>query len=653
MILDRLMLENFRQYFERNIVNFARDAQYNVTVIHGVNGAGKTSLFLALNWCLYGRSVDNVMIIDNVGELMSKEAIQRADVGATLQLIVELSFFHDGDRYIARRKLSGTKQPNGGFLPASKSESFGLSRVTPSGTTEQVPNPVGMINAMLPSNVRTYFLFDGEKIDNFAKPEAAKEVKEAIRLVLKLEILDRAKRHLRDVAADYRQELKTLTTSTSNTIVQREQQAVLEQNQAEQRTSELQAEIESARSKIADVEAQLRATQGVRELQINRDQLADTIKQLHGQREQTTSQIRDLATSAYFLLAQPAIERALTLLNEKRERGEIPSNIRQQFVHDLLDARQCICGRSLHDGSPEHEQVLGLLQNSVSGSLENDVLNTHADLRSFHDRAERHKTDLTHAIGHRMTNNAELEALEGQLSDIRRQLGTSEDADVRQLEKKRTTFQANVDSFILELGSIQENLRRLNEEIKSLRQQREKALKEEARTHLLNRKLGLAEDSADAIGQVYDAFADQMRRAIEAKTREIFQSLALKGPHFADVRLSADYNLEVIDRYGTPSRPELSAGERQVLSLAFITAMAQVSEEEAPLVMDTPFGRLSSQHRNSITAQLPALASQLILFVTDEELRDEARHNLEPRIGAEYRLEFSPHTSCTTIEEGK
>ena len=32
-----------------------------------------------------------------------------------------------------------------------------------------------------------------------------------------------------------------------------------------------------------------------------------------------------------------------------------------------------------------------------------------------------------------------------------------------------------------------------------------------------------------------------------------------------------------------------------------------------------------------------------------EELRDEARQNLESRIGAEYRLEFSPRTSCTEI----
>ncbi|RKX23628.1 MAG: hypothetical protein DRP47_12540, partial [Candidatus Zixiibacteriota bacterium] len=71
MKLAQLKLENFRQYHGRQRLDFARDNQKNVTVIHGINGAGKTSLFLAINWCLYGKSVDNVKVIDNVGELMS------------------------------------------------------------------------------------------------------------------------------------------------------------------------------------------------------------------------------------------------------------------------------------------------------------------------------------------------------------------------------------------------------------------------------------------------------------------------------------------------------------------------------------------------------------------------------------------------------
>jgi DNA sulfur modification protein DndD len=80
-------------------------------------------------------------------------------------------------------------------------------------------------------------------------------------------------------------------------------------------------------------------------------------------------------------------------------------------------------------------------------------------------------------------------------------------------------------------------------------------------------------------------------------------------------------------------------------------ALSRISEEEAPLVMDTPFGRLSSAHRDTITRHLPDLADQLVLFVTDEEFRDQAKENLEPFVGAEYRLNFSDLTGCTTIEE--
>ena len=65
MIFERITLANFRQYFDRQRLEFAKDRQRKVTIIHGVNGAGKTSLFLAINWCLYGGEY-----IDNVGELM-------------------------------------------------------------------------------------------------------------------------------------------------------------------------------------------------------------------------------------------------------------------------------------------------------------------------------------------------------------------------------------------------------------------------------------------------------------------------------------------------------------------------------------------------------------------------------------------------------
>ena len=644
MKLERITLESFRQYYGRQRLTFSKDPQRNVTVIHGVNGAGKTSLFLAINWCLYGEGVSNV------GELISKEAASRVRNGKAVSTSVELTFSHNGERYLVSRRLTGVKQSDGSVSPSSEDE-FTIMRTRPDGQAERISNPIGTMNAILPSNVRTYFLFDGEKIDNFAKPEASDEVRYAIYNVLKLEVLTRARRHLTDVAAEYRRALKCISTGELRNLIEQEESARADKERALIRKGELEREIESARRKIADIDQRLLETQNASALQQQRERLERELEQRQSEMDQLVGDIRELATSSSMIIAQPASEQALAILNDKRERGEIPSSIRQQFIQDLIDRMECICGRPFEPDGLEHRRLLALMHSTIPGSLEDDVLDTNASLRALEERGQTLKDNLDRAMQRRAELRGLMKALDEELDDVSRQLKDSPQEEISRLEKKRRDFRADIESCLLQQGSLDSQLETLNKKIAHLEKQIERARKDESKQDLLSRKVNLAQRAADAIDEMYQIFADDMRRRIEAKTEEIFKQLIWKDSHFQDIRLGSDYNLEVIDRYGLPARPELSAGERQVLSLSFITAMSRTSEEEAPLVMDTPFGRLSSAHRNSITEHLPELADQLVLFVTDEELRDQARENLEPRIGAEYRLDFDRETSCTTIEE--
>ena len=650
MKFERITLENFRQYHEKQRIELARDREKNVTILHGVNGAGKTSLFLAINWCLYGRSLENVKVVENVGELISKEAVFRAGIGELVSAKVEITFLHNGERYTIRRILQGIKQDNG-TVSVYPTDDLSMMKTRPDGQAEKVGNPLGFMNSILPVNVREYFLFDGEKIDNFAKPEASDQVKDAIYLVLKLEILDRARRHLEALASDYRKELKKVSGGELRDLLDKDEKARAEKDKAEKRIIEIQQEIASARRNIGDIDQKLRESESTKTLQQQRDHILLDLKQRRAELENIIIQIRETATTAYFIVAQPAIEKALAFLDEKRARGEIPSNIRQHFVQDLINQMQCICGRPFTDGSPEHERLLGLMKTSLPSSLEDEITNTNATLRTFAERNIRQKGELDTLMKARARLADTIKGLDAELDDVGRQLKGSPLEEIKELENKRQSIQADIDSYNMDLGSLSTQVQELVRESASLEKVIQKARKEEKKERLLSTKLDLAQRSADAIADMYQAFADDMRGRIEMKTKEIFRNLVWKESHFRDIKLGSDFNLEVIDRYGLPARPELSAGERQVLSLSFITAMSRISEEEAPLIMDTPFGRLSSQHRESITQYLPDLTDQLILFVTDEELRDQARLNLVPRIGAEYRLNFNSKTSCTTIEE--
>ena len=70
-----------------------------------------------------------------------------------------------------------------------------------------------------------------------------------------------------------------------------------------------------------------------------------------------------------------------SVLEQKRERGEIPSGIRETFLKDLLDEMRCICGRPIHDGSEEHNNLLNQLNQSVSSRLEDIVMETRSNLK--------------------------------------------------------------------------------------------------------------------------------------------------------------------------------------------------------------------------------------------------------------------------------
>ena len=649
MKLERIILENFRQYFGQQKLNFAKEREKNVTVIHGINGAGKTSLFLALNWCFYGRNVENIKVVDNVGELVSKEDIERAKPGDMVQTAVTIAFLHNGHRYMVKRTLVGSKLLTG-KLALNEMDQFTMMRQGTDGRSEPIMNPLGTMNAILPVNAREYFFFDGEKIDNFAKPEAAAQVKEAIFLVLKLEMLERSQRHLENTAAGYRRELKKASGGELRDLLDQDEKLRDEREKAGKRKEELEKEKESARRKVSEIDQKLRDSQNTKALQQQRDRIERDLKQRRTELTNLIEQIRGRATAGYPVLAQTAIQKATAILNAKRERGEIPSSIRQQFIQDLLDEMICVCGRPFADHGPEHQKLLSLMNRAVPSSLEDDVLKTSSTLTAF-----ANQNSQLHALIHAdMKKRAELidiiDKLEKESDDVSRELKGSPLEEISRLEEQRENFKMDIDGYSMEIGALSQRIEQATKEISGLEKKISAARKEEKRGQELSLKYDLAQKAADAIAEMYHIHADNMREQIEARTKEIFKSLVWKESHFQDVRLGPDFNLEVIDRYNQSARPELSAGERQVLSLSFITAMALVSEEEAPLVMDTPFGRLSSQHRNSITKTLPQLANQLVLFVTDEELRDEARQNLEHRIGLEYRLEFDEKTSCTTID---
>lgn len=639
MILETLRVANFRQYYKEQKIAFANDSK-NVTVIRGSNGAGKTNLFSAINWCLYGEEA----ALGDQGEIVNKKAIAEAARGQKVDAEVELRFRHsdsDGSEhaYVAVR--------------TTKDGSLRLSRVTKKGL-EELPNPTLMLNTILPRDVRTYFFFDGEKIDEFAKPEHERQIRDAVYSVLQLEVLERAKTHLNSVADEFERELKKLDTGgVLEELTKQKEQKADEHKNAEEQLARDREELNGARDVVDKIDQELSKQREIQDEARRREELEKERTRLEDELEALFSNLRDLGSGAYSVLGIGLISKASEIINAKRQRGEIPAGIREQFVKDLLEKAKCICGREISDSGPERQTLLALLNRAMPSTVEDRVLESSGLLLALRSKSEQRLEALVNLKRRKVELDDELNRATKEADEITAKLQGVPIQQVQILEDKRRAAQSRANELFVSVGRLEQQIRDLDIEIKDLNHRIQKAEGLEGKARLVQRKLSLARQAAEAIDEVHEKFAQVMRKRIEEETKKIFGMLIWKESQFTKVQLTDDYRLVVLDRWGSPARPELSAGERQLLSLSFIVALSKVSDGSAPIVMDTPFGRLDTQPRENICQHIPEMVHQVVLLVTSEELHGRALEILKPKIGKSYCLDWEKSTGCTVVVPGE
>lgn len=631
MRISLLRIINFKQFYKEQTVDLSTENDLNVTVFHGDNGTGKTSLFTAINWCLYGVGDEGT------GELLNKQIFTEINDGNKIPVVVTIQFRHEGFEYIAERCRYFKKVGQAAIV---ENDTFTLSSVDHNGNTRPIANPEGKMDSILPRNVREYFFFNGEKMDDLTKPGNGK-IEDAIKNIMRLPIIDKTESHLIGVAKDYRKEIQRNGNVTID-------QLISEQNDKEQEIERLRAlikeneiEINTGNKLVEDLERKLAESREVGLLQQQRKQYEKSIGELETLRANVINEIQKSANLVYPKLLSAHAEKALQVISKQVAKGKIPSGIREQFLENLIEQEVCICGREFEKGSESYKTLLRLLQSTQSSEFEDEVLNLRGYIRSNNNLTNDRLVTLVSGCKSVENITNQIEESLRIIDDLRRKIGNSEDVDIVRIETKRDEFKKRIGLKNNEIGGYNFRIEQLRTRINEILRERNIEERKQDELRFLNLKERLATASANAVTTIKERFYEETRKQIEAETKKVFGNLAWKQDQFDDIRLDPCFHLEVIDRWGKPSREELSAGERQILSLSFIAAMARLSGEEAPVIMDTPFARLSGKHLENTSTNIPDLVPQLILFVTDKEWNDSSKSGLEPRVGYHYQLLFS------------
>lgn len=135
---------------------------------------------------------------------------------------------------------------------------------------------------------------------------------------------------------------------------------------------------------------------------------------------------------------------------------------------------------------------------------------------------------------------------------------------------------------------------------------------------------------------------EQVRIQTEDCLEEYFNTLMWKNEDY-DIELTDEYQVNITSPSGNKGLGTLSAGESQILALSFMSAMSQISGFSAPVVIDTPLGRISSEPKYRIAQNIPKYLNgkQVTFLMTDEEYTEKVSAFLKKSVANEYQLDYA------------
>jgi len=207
------------------------------------------------------------------------------------------------------------------------------------------------------------------------------------------------------------------------------------------------------------------------------------------------------------------------------------------------------------------------------------------------------------------------------------------------------------------LGALENERRRLEDETSStdnvkssLLREREHLLAAQASREGLAGRQSLIARSRAALSAYSERLTRLKITELESSVADCFSRLSRKGDlvHRMEVD-SVTYSVTLYDSQGRVlPKEKLSSGEKQIYAISLLWGLAKTSGRPLPVIVDTPLGRLDSDHRrNLVENYFPHASHQVILLSTDTEIDRPLFNELKPSISHSYHLVYDPQDGRT------
>lgn len=639
MIIRRLVLHNFGVYAGTNTFEF--NGERPVVLIGGMNGRGKTTFLEAILLSLYSSNsfAYTEGKFSSYGQYL-KSFVNKAD--GTNQTYVELEFeLNDDETYIIKRTWNGaaqrvreeiTVQLNGEYNPFL-TENWSM-----------------FIENILPSGLSNFFFFDGEKIAILAEEDTDEQMKESIRSLLGINIVDKLEGDLKRIS------VKAEKNSSDKYDVSESNRLRAAKEDAENKLEELDANVASLNEKIIELEKQLEVervnytTKGG-DIVEKKQELFQERASINAKIQADNEQLGELAASALPLLMTKDLLKKIEI-HSKEERQSKENELAVKKVTELYNAYS-------HDNNSEEvSQFMKYIESNMK-MREVEALYQLSDT-SYYQVCALNDSILFELKSATSKSLEEKSKLQEKLDEIDSYLSVEIDEKaigkiykkIIELEKKKTLLEVERDTLLRQRPNLNGDVIKLSTEFNKY-------------VEGMLSNLELSDDNDRVVNyihkvtevlEIYKVKLQEQKVDRLAETMTIcYKKLANKKSLISYIKMDPKtldfcyYN----DKNEIVPKKRLSAGEKQLMVVALLWSLAICSKRKLPVIIDTPLSRLDSMHRIAfIKTYFPNASDQTIILSTDSEIFGEYYEALRENVGDEYTLCYDDDAKCTTIKKG-
>lgn len=655
MKFKQITIENYKSFQLPVTIEFPTSGEgKSIFLIGGMNGAGKTSVMEAVNYCLYGAKQEIIY------KYINRKELAKGNAFVSFELILESDDFEEIK--IKRSWSAGTVD-----LPKPKDLEEKLV-VIKDGKRVSVQNKEmwqDYINATIPQSITQFFFFDGEKIQEIAADDHSEvRLKNSLEAALGIQYISRL---ATDVLQIKQQERKNFIEISDEDIEFKEselkrEKAKLQKKKAER--DELKEEVDFLKTEHDEVKKRFKAAFNME------PGSADETKQKERKRIQLANKLGQVDTELRNLI-EKYLPWALTgkiftslkkQIEKEREysKSKIISDQALDLAQDIVnsvDSPQPIYAMPLNAEQKEKlkSRVLSVLQKDAPKG--ESILNlSERDTAKVLNKIEEIEQSEILMLKDILSEKEELEQEIKSLENTG--IGISSETEQQLFDE----LQAQMESFSTQIGRQSTKLQNLEDDIIMIGNRIsdiELELGKLYNKHNISKEKADFIKECDAIANLLNTYIVKLRKKkihlLQEKTFEMYKLLSSRSGLIKDLQIDdKTYEITIRDRNGHEMKKSgLSAGEKEIFAVSLLWGLAQTSQLNLPIIIDTPLSRLDSVHRdNIVTKYFPNAAEQVIILSTDTEIDNSYYKTLESYLSGAGKLVFNQISELTKFEKG-